>query len=238
MNTSALISYKGYYQNTNLPKIKRMTVAKSLTTYKPTPLKRVRRVRRVRQVRANNKIVQLAYIIRRGSELEKKNIDPNNPPEDITYEMLFDEIGYEEYNSKGLLSYKQPAKKEENILRIKWWKIWYQIITGYSSYGKVSRAPLSQKKLKKLLYGTDTSSSTSEKYGGTHKSNARKIAELIKIKEDFLSKLEMDTSLYELEKKYFNNSYYKARKLIKRALQILYNVEDLTPEEIIVLTNN
>ena len=238
-DTLSVISYKGYNQKTLLPvKIKQATFAKSLTTkHSPTykPLK---------QVKANNKIAHLAHILRRGSELEKYSIDPNNPPKDITYEMLFNEIGYEGNKGKSKLLF-EPSIDEKNILRIKWWKIWYQIITGYSSYGKVSRAPLSQKKLKKLLYGTDTNSSsgssTSEKYGGTggtHKSNARKIAELIKIKDDFLSKLEVDSSLYKLEKKYFNNSYYKARKLIKNALQILYNVEDLTPEEIIVLTNN
>ena len=70
-------------------------------------------------------------------EGKKKRIEikPDKPPSFITYEMLLKE-GLEE---DDVGEHTEPTKKEQGKLRIKWWKAWYKIITGYYSVEKTEQ---------------------------------------------------------------------------------------------------
>jgi hypothetical protein len=81
-------------------------------------------IRSSKKYTANKELSMLAHRIYRG---EDKGIVANIPPKNITYEILFDEIGSELESETGLDSlYLQTKTKRE--LRIEWWKIWYRII--------------------------------------------------------------------------------------------------------------
>ena len=77
---------------------------------------------------ANNELSELAHRIYRG-----ENINANIPPKNITYDILFNEIGSEVESELGLGGslYLQTKTKEE--LRLEWWKIWYRIIASNSA---------------------------------------------------------------------------------------------------------
>ena len=57
-------------------------------TVKPLTVLTTRRALTTRSA-GDISLESLAHIIRNGSDIEKQGIDPNNPPKDITYEMLF-----------------------------------------------------------------------------------------------------------------------------------------------------
>ena len=98
------------------------------------------------QYKAHPELSKLAHSIRTDN-----NIDKNKPPEHITFELLFNEIGENKnkQNELPIITEEEKAK-----VRIHMWKIWYKLMKGYSSYGKVSRLPLSSSK----LLGSHTSS--------------------------------------------------------------------------------
>lgn len=70
-------------------------------------------------------------------EGKKRKINPKYPPAFITYEMLLNEKLEEDDVGIPI----EPTKKRRNMLRIKWWNVWYKIITGYYS---IERADKSQ----------------------------------------------------------------------------------------------
>lgn len=75
---------------------------------------------------ANKELSELAHRIYRG-----ENINANIPPKNITYDILFNEIGSESESGLGGSLYLQTKTKEE--LRLEWWKIWYRIIAKKSA---------------------------------------------------------------------------------------------------------
>ena len=88
------------------------------------PTIQMKAIRSSKKYTANKELSMLAHRIYRG---EDKGIVANIPPKNITYEILFDEIGSELESETGLDSlYLQTKTKRE--LRIEWWKIWYRII--------------------------------------------------------------------------------------------------------------
>jgi hypothetical protein len=169
-------------------------------------------------------IARLVHTIRKGDKIDNKDINPDIPPTNITYEMLFKEIGKEEYESKGNVPALPLLKDEEKEeLRIKWWKIWYQIIKGYSSYGKVSKEPQSKKPSSAAsVGGTRRSSgsgrgSFSKKLGGTKTAEeletekeleaAKRLkTKLDKIRDSILSGLSDDIDSFTLEMEYFDKT--------------------------------
>jgi hypothetical protein len=202
-------------------------------TVKPLTVLTTRRALTTRSA-GDISLESLAHIIRNGSDIEKQGIDPNNPPKDITYEMLFKGIGKEEY--QGKVPYNASTDKEKEELRIKWWGIWYQIINGYSSYGKVSKVsklPISYKKLQK----------TSGSVGGTIRrvisiktakelEAERSAAELVaadklkaKLAEIKVSD-EIDTFLLEAEYLEKTENDIDTLKRLKKAIQALERVEE------------
>lgn len=198
----------------------------------------------------------LAHIIRNGSDIKKQGISPINPPKDITYEMLFKGIGKEEY--QGKVPYNASTDKEKEELRIKWWRIWYQIINGYSSYGKVSKVsklPISYNKLQK----------TSGSVGGTIRRvisiKTAKELEAEELEAERLAANKLKKNLAEIKvsdeiDSFFLEAEYLEKtekdidtlKRLKKAIQALERVEEAlkalerlekkTPEEIKDLTRN
>jgi hypothetical protein len=75
-----------------------------------------------KQYKANPELAKLAHRIYKGEKINYKI-----PPENITYEILLNEVGM---NSLDLDNYKK-SKKE---LRKEWWETWYKIISGYNKY--------------------------------------------------------------------------------------------------------
>ena len=172
------------------------------------------------QYKANPELAELAHSIRNGSR-----VNPYVPPVHITFEMLWNEIG--ENNRKYPI--EEQEQEEE---RRKLWKIWCKTMKGYSSYGKVSRKPISQSKISKSI-ATSTTSAT--KTGGGAKTDSELLTELNGIRAgilNVLSKSKKREKEHKAELAYFKSAEKDANKYVKAALQIKYEVDDLTPEEI------
>jgi len=89
------------------------------------------------QFKANTKFTYLSHSIYNGKKKDKKGvfITSYHPPSYITYNMLIREIGVfleDEFYSEEELQeqYKKAKKTEKEALKIKLWKIWYNIIAG------------------------------------------------------------------------------------------------------------
>ena len=170
------------------------------------------------QYKANPELAELAHGIRSGV---KVNIYV--PPVHITFEMLWNEIG--ENNRK------YPIHKQEEE-RIKLWKIWCKTMKGYSSYGKVSRTPISQ---------WNIITKTTTKTGGGTKTDSELLTELNGIRAgilNVLSKSKKREKEHKAELAYLKSAEKDANKYVKAALQIKYEVDDLTPEELRALVAN
>jgi hypothetical protein len=154
-----------------------------------TPVSHTSRRLKRGQYRADPELAKLAHSIRMGN-----NIDKNKPPEHITFELLYKGIG-EDNNKQNDMNEPTITEEEKAKLRIQMWKIWYKIMKGYnSSYGKVSRLPLS--------------SSGNRGGGGKRKKNIKIDIESEKkaIKEFFIEKYSDNKELRENEIAYFNNT--------------------------------
>lgn len=204
------------YQNTHYKQ-----TAVSVATYK--------------QYEANPELAILAYSIRIGVK-----INPYVPPEHITYDMLLDDIGTEDAirGRKGRQRRPVISIEEQKGLRMKLWKIWYKIIKGYSSYGKISRKPISQFKLHST---TSSSEANKAKSGGGQKTDIELLTELNATRAgilNILSKSRKREKEYKAELAYFKSAEKDANKYVKNALQIKYEVDDMTPEDIQALAKH
>jgi hypothetical protein len=75
-----------------------------------------------KQYKANPELAKLLHSIYKGEKINAKI-----PPENITYEMLENEVG-----DIDLILHNSQKSKEE--LRIDLWNMWYKIIAGYKKY--------------------------------------------------------------------------------------------------------
>jgi hypothetical protein len=89
------------------------------------------------QFKANTEFTYLSHSIYNGKKKDKKGvfITSYHPPSYITYNMLIREIGVfleDEFYSEEELQeqYRKAKKTEKEALKIKLWKIWYNIIVG------------------------------------------------------------------------------------------------------------
>lgn len=84
----------------------------------------------------NKENVMILKKIKEGNKIRVRyqgkplSINPNKPPSFITYDMLLNE-NLEEDNRKDK---EEPDEKRKKELRIKWWGVWYKIITGFYSF--------------------------------------------------------------------------------------------------------
>jgi len=171
-----------------------------------------------KQYKANPELAELAHHIRSGVR-----INLYVPPAHITFEMLWNEIGED--------NRKYPIEEQEEA-RIKLWKIWCKTMKGYSSYGKVSRKPISQSKINKT---------STTKTGGGQRTDSELLTELNATWAGILNNLSKSRKRekeYKAELAYFKSAEKDANKYVKVALQIKYEVDDLTPDEIRALAEN
>jgi hypothetical protein len=171
-----------------------------------------------KQYKANPELAKLAYLLRSGGR-----INMYVPPAHITFEILLNEIGEN--------NIKYPIEEQEEA-RIKLWKIWCKTMKGYSSYGKISPKPISQSKINK---------SSKTKTGGGQKTDSELLTELNATRAgilNILSKSRKREKEYKAELAYFKSAEKDANKYVKVALQIKYDVDDLTPDEIRALAEN
>ena len=79
-------------------------------------------------------LLYLSHLVSNGVNVDKyrNEIDPNVPPKYITYEMLLNEDLEEDNVREGI----EPTNKKKKELRIKWWKAWYKIMSGYYSFNE------------------------------------------------------------------------------------------------------
>ena len=89
------------------------------------------------QFKANTEFTYLSHSIYNEKMKDKKGvlITPKHPPSYITYDKLIREVGLfleDEFYSEEELQeqYKKANKEERKALKIKLWKIWYNIIAG------------------------------------------------------------------------------------------------------------
>ena len=144
------------------------------------------------QFKVNSKFTYLSHRIYNGINKDKKGvfITQHHPPSYITYNMLIREIGVfleDEFNSEEELQeqYRKAGKEEKEALKIKLWRIWYNIIAGddneedYTKKGFTTRT-LSQIGKRKSIggvgsrrasYATPPSSPLSEDFASPYNSN-------------------------------------------------------------------
>jgi hypothetical protein len=175
------------------------------------------------QYKAHPELSKLAHSIRIGN-----NIDKNKPPEHITFELLLNEIG-ENKNKRNEIPI--ITEEEKAKVRIHMWKIWYKLMKGYSSYGKVSRLPLSSSK----LLGSHTSSNGG---GGGGKWKWKKKGtkidienEKAAIRKSFIDLYSNNKELQEDEIEYFDNTDL-AKELVKTSLRQKEVVKGLNDDAI------
>lgn len=196
---------------------------KKLTGGKAIANTKTRTVRRMaKEHKANPELAILAHSIRSGSGSNSVKVNPYHPPKHITFEMLWDEVGTGKEPSKDTHSSYQSD--EEKSQRIKMWRTWYKIMKGYNTYGKATKA---------------TKSTT----GGGQKTDIELLTELNSIRKgilDILSKSRKREKIKEHKEEllYFKNTEKDANKYVKNALQIKYDVDALTPEDIKALLEN
>ena len=187
---------------------------KKLTGGKAIANTKTRTVRRMaKEHKANPELAILAHSIRNGSGVK---LNPYHPPKHITFEMLWDEVGTGKEPSKD----PHPAD-EEKSQRIKMWRTWYKIMKGYNTYGKATKSMT----------------------GGGQKTDIELLTELNRIRSgilDIVSKSRKREKIKEHKEEllYFKNTEKDANKYVKNALQIKYDVDALTPEDIKALIEN
>ena len=200
---------------------------KKLTGGKAIANTKTRTVRRMaKEHKANPELAILAHSIRNGSDSSDSSngvkLNPYHPPKHITFEMLWDEVGTGKEPSKDPHSSYQSD--EEKSQRIKMWRTWYKIMKGYNTYGKATKA-------------------TKSMTGGGQKTDIELLTELNRIRSgilDILSKSRKREKIKEHKEEllYFKNTEKDANKYVKNALQIKYDVDALTPEDIKALIEN
>lgn len=147
-----------------------------------------------KQYKANPELAKLAQLIYKGVKINAKI-----PPENITYEILLNEVGK---NSLDL----NNQKKSKEELRKEWWETWYEIIAGYSKYDTDEMN--GGKKSKKI-----------KKNGGNP------IDQLEKIEEKILN--ETPTEKKDCEEAYFLFALTNARQAVIESLQKKTQLENL-----------
>jgi len=195
--------------------LKKLTGGKAIANTKTRTIRRM-----AKEHKANPELAILAHSIRNSDNGVKVN--PYHPPKHITFEMLWDEVGTGKEPSKDPHSSYQAD--EEKSQRIKMWRTWYKIMKGYNTYGKATKA----------------SKSTT---GGGQKTDVELLTELNSIRKgilDILSKSRKREKIKEHKEEllYFKNTERDANKYVKNALQIKYDVDSLTPEDIKALIEN
>jgi hypothetical protein len=107
--------------------------------------------------KANTVFTYLSYSIYNGinKDIKGKPINPKNPPENITYDMLIREVGIfleDEFNTEEELQrqFKKASDKEKEALKSRLWKIWYNIIAGENEEDSDSNPSYKNKKLKRI----------------------------------------------------------------------------------------
>ena len=147
-----------------------------------------------KQYKANPELAELAQLIYKGEKINAKI-----PPENITYEILLNEVG------KNSLDLNNPKKSKEE-LRKEWWETWYEIIAGYSKYNTDEmKGGKRNKKIKKT--------------GGNP------MDELEKIEEDILS--QTPDSIKDREEAYFMFALKNASQAVIDSLKNKKKVEKL-----------
>ena len=138
---------------------------------------------------ANKELSELAHRIYRG-----ENINANIPPKNITYDILFNEIGSELELDIGLgrdlglglgSLYLQTKTKEE--LRLEWWKIWHRIIASNSAKSanaaKQRKSANAAKHPKKQIAGNPSKKEVEEELARIQEESE---IELLEIKKEIL----------------------------------------------------
>jgi hypothetical protein len=151
-----------------------------------------------KQYKANPELAKLAQLIYKGEKINAKI-----PPENITYEILLNEVGK---NSLDLDNPKSNPIKSKEELRKEWWETWYEIITGYSKYN--TDEIKGGKKSKKI-----------KKTGGNP------MEELEKIEEKILN--ETPAEKKDREEAYFLFALTNARQAVLESLQKKTQLENL-----------
>lgn len=154
-----------------------------------------------KQYKANSELAKLAQHIYKGVKINAKI-----PPENITYEILLNEVG------KTRLKLDNH-KKSKDELRIEWWNTWYEIITGYSKYDMNDmKGTEGGKQIKKR-----------KKTGGNP--DEELIAEMDKIEEDILN--ETPSNIKDREEAYFMFALLNAKTVVIDSLKNKKKVEKL-----------
>ena len=200
---------------------KKLTGGKMATEYNANPKLDIltRSIRKTAmEYKANSELAILAHSIRNGDN----GVNPYVPPKHITFKMLWDEVGTGKEPSKE----PHPSYQPDEELRIKMWRKWYKIMKGYNTYGKTKKA----KKITKV-----------KKTVGGQKTDTELLTELNSIRNGILNILSSKSRKikeYNKELSYFKNTERDANKYVKNALQIKYDVDALTPEDIRALIEN
>jgi hypothetical protein len=156
---------------------------------------------KTKQYKANPELAKLAQRIYKGERINYKI-----PPENITYEILLDEIG------KNNLDLDNPKKSKEE-LRKEWWNTWYEIIAGYSKYDDDDMNEMkSSKKIKKK-----------EKIGGNP--DKELLDEMKKIEDDILNDTPPEKK--GREEAYFKFALTNAKQAVIESLQKKKHLEKL-----------
>ena len=142
--------------------------------------------------------LELAELAQRIYNGEK--INPKIPPDNITYEILFNEVGL----------YVKNKKKSKEDLRKEWWNIWYKIITGYNDTTNYK-------------YSLNSFNKQKKKNGGNP--DQEFIDELDIIEEEILSKTHPDN--IDSEEAYFMYALVNAKTIVIDSLRIKKQVNEL-----------
>ena len=169
-----------------------------------------------KQYKANPELAELAQLIYNGEKINAKN-----PPDNITYEILLNEVG------KTRLKLDNHKKSKEE-LRIEWWNTWYEIIAGYSKYN------MNDMKGTKSTKSTKSTKGTKNTKGGKQIERRKKtggnpdeefIAEMDKIEEDILN--EAPSNIKDREEAYFMFALLNAKTVVIDSLKNKKIVEKL-----------
>jgi len=172
------MTIKSKYSNTHSPFFTKYSSSKKIINISSKTYK---------TYKANIELAELAQRIYNGEK-----INPKIPPANITYEILFNEVGL----------YVENKKKSKEELRKEWWNTWYEIITGYNKYEFNDNSKGFKNKQEK-------------KNGGNP--DKEFIDEMDKIEEDILSKTHPDK--IDREESYFMYALVNAKTLVIDSLR-------------------
>ena len=157
-----------------------------------------------KQYKANPELAKLAQLIYNGEKINAKN-----PPKNITYEILLEEVG------KNSLDLYNPKKSKEE-LRIELWNTWYEIIAGYSKYDSEEINEM------KGMKGSNKIKQRKKTGGNPDKEF---IDEMDKIEEDILA--QTPDSMKDREEAYFMFALFNAKTAVIDSLKNKKIVEKL-----------